>query len=80
MEELKAPTFVKSDHPIQVYWADTGQTIETNNKRNTGSTKDNVPKFKDWEHKFEVKEYLEKCKVYKEGLELGQRTKANVTT
>ena len=50
MEELKAPTCVKSDRPIQVYWADKEQTCETNDKRNAGATKDNVPKFEDWEH------------------------------
>ena len=67
MEELKAPTLVKSDRPIQVYWADEGQTCETNNKRNPGATVDNILKSEDWEHKLEVKEYLKKYKLYKEG-------------
>ena len=32
MEELKAPVFVKTDRPIQVYWADEGQTCKTTNR------------------------------------------------
>ena len=67
MEELKPPTFVKSDPPIIVYWDNEGQTRKTNNKRNACATKDNVPKSEDWEHKLKVKEYLEKYKLYKEG-------------
>ena len=68
MEDLKAPTFVKSDRPIQVYCADEGWTVETNNKRSVGSMKDNVPKSEDWEHKLIVKEYLEKYTFDKEGI------------
>ena len=67
MEELKAPTFVKYDRPIRVYWADEGQTRETNNKQNPGATVDKLPMSEDWEHKLKVKEYLEKYKLYKEG-------------
>ena len=37
MEELKPPVFVKSERSVRVYW----------NKRNAGSTVDNVPKSKD---------------------------------
>ena len=58
---------MKTDCPVRVYWADKGQTRETNNIRNAGSTVDNVPKSEDWEHKLEVEEYLEEHKLYKEG-------------
>ena len=67
MAELKAPTLVKSKRPIRMYWADEGQIIETNNKHNAESTKDNTPKSEDWEHKLEVEECLKKYKMYKEG-------------
>ena len=67
MEELKAPTFVQSDCHVRVYWSDKGQTLETNNKRNAGSTTDNVPKLEDWEHKLEVDKYLKKYKTCKDG-------------
>ena len=60
IEKLEVPTCVKSDRPLRVYWADEDQTRETNNKCNPGATKDNVHKSEDWEHKLEVKEYLEK--------------------
>ena len=76
MEELKAPTFVKSDRPIRVYWADKKQTRETNNKHNAGATKDNVPTFEDWEHKLEVEEYLQKYKCYKEETKAWAENKA----
>ena len=67
MEELKAPTCVKSDRPIQVYWADEEHTRAINNRRNAGATKDTVPKFEDWEYKLKVEEYLKNYKFYKEG-------------
>ena len=67
MEELKAPIFVKTVRPIQVYLVNEGQTCETNNKHNAGSTVDNVAKSEDREHKLEVKEYLEKYILYKKG-------------
>ena len=37
MGGLKAPTFVKFDCPVRVYWDDEGQTHKTNNKRNADS-------------------------------------------
>ena len=60
MEELNAPTFVKTDCPTRVYWAGKDQTHKTNNTRDPGATADNVPRSEDWEHKLEAKEYLEK--------------------
>ena len=67
MKELQAPTFVKSDRPVRVYWSDEGRTLKTKNKRNAGAAKDNMPKSEDWEHKLEVEDYLKKYKLYKEG-------------
>jgi hypothetical protein len=29
MDELKAPTFVKEDRPMRMYWADSSQSVET---------------------------------------------------
>ena len=75
MEELKPPVFVKSEHPVRVYWADADQTRKTNNKHNAGSTVDNVPKFKDWEHKLVIEEYLNKYKLYKEGTKAWEENK-----
>ena len=56
MEGLKPPVFVKTDHPVWVYWADEGQTRKTINKRNAGLTVDNAPKSEDWEHKLVIEE------------------------
>ena len=75
MEELKPPVFVKSERPVRVYWADADQTRETNNKRNAGSTVDNVPKSEDWEHKLVIEEYLDKYKLYKEGMKAWEENK-----
>ena len=66
-EELKAPTFVKSDRPSGVYWAEESQTRKTNNIQYAGSKTDNAPKLEDWEHKLKVDKYLEKYKTYKDG-------------
>ena len=74
-EELKPPVFVKSDRPVRVYWADEGQTRKTNNKHNAGSTVDNVPKSKDWEHKLEVREYPKKYNLSKKGTKTWEEKK-----
>ena len=48
---------------------------ETKNKRNPGAEADNEPKLGDWEHKLTVKEYLEKCKIHKEGIKVWTENK-----
>ena len=75
MEKLKTPNFVKLTRPVRVYWSNEVQTLETKNKRNSGDTKDNVPKSEDWEHKLEVKEYLKKYTLYKEGTKAWAKNK-----
>ena len=67
MAERKAPTFVKSDRPVRVYWSNEGQTFETKNKCNSGDTEANMPKSKDWEYKLEAKECLEEYRVQQRG-------------
>ena len=52
---------------MRICWSNESQTLETKNKRNTGSKTVNVPKAEDLEHKLVVNEYLELYKTYKEG-------------
>ena len=59
-EELTSSTFMKSDWPMGVYWADKVQILKTNNKYNVGSTTDNTSKLEDWEHKLKGNAHLEK--------------------
>ena len=79
MEELKAPIFTKKERPVRMYWFGTsreaGGSKETKTKRNPDTVTDYKAVRMDWEHKFEVWEYVEGYKTHKEDTQVSIQNK-----